>query len=122
MHTSPHIYDWSFTDEVLPVMREMSLVPILDLCHFGVPDWVGNFQNTDWPELFADFAEAFAERYPWILYYTPVNEILICARFSAKEGIWNEQEKSDRAMITAHAIRLSVRPPTYGGHPPVPDG
>lgn len=103
MHTGPHTYDWSFTDEVLPVMREMGLVPILDLCHFGVPDWVGNFQNTDWPELFADFAEAFAQRYPWIVYYTPVNEILICARFSAKEGIWNEQEKSDRAMIAAHA-------------------
>ncbi|HEV2124977.1 MAG TPA: family 1 glycosylhydrolase, partial [Chloroflexota bacterium] len=103
MHTGAHSYDWSFTDEVLPVMREMDLVPILDLCHFGVPDWVGDFQNTDWPELFADFAEAFAERYPWIAYYTPVNEILICARFSGKEGIWNEQQKSDRAMITAHA-------------------
>lgn len=103
MHTGPHTYDWSFTDEVLPVMREMDLVPILDLCHFGVPDWAGNFQNTDWPELFADFAEAFAQRYPWIVYYTPVNEILICARFSGKEGIWNEQQKSDRAMITAHA-------------------
>jgi beta-glucosidase/6-phospho-beta-glucosidase/beta-galactosidase len=103
MHTGAHTYDWSFTDEVLPVMREMDLVPILDLCHFGVPDWVGNFQNTDWAELFADFAEAFAERYPWIVYYTPVNEILICARFSGKEGIWNEQQKSYRAMITAHA-------------------
>jgi beta-glucosidase len=28
-------------------------VPIVDLCHFGVPDWIGNFQNPDFPELFA---------------------------------------------------------------------
>ena len=103
IHTAPHEYDWSFTDEVLPVMREMGLTPILDLCHFGLPDWAGDFQNEDWAELFADFAELFARRYPWIQYYTPVNEILVCAKFSGKEGIWNEQLKSDKAMIMAHA-------------------
>ncbi len=103
MHTGPHRYDWSFTDEVLPVMRELGIVPIMDLCHFGVPDWVGGFQNPDWPALFADYADAFAARYPWVRYYTPVNEILVCARFSGKEGIWNEQETSDKAMIMAHA-------------------
>ena len=103
MHTAPHEYDWSFSDEVLPVMRELGLVPILDLCHFGLPDWAGDFQNSDWPELFAGFAAAFARRYPWIQYYTPVNEILVCAKFSGKEGIWNEQLKSDKAMVMAHA-------------------
>lgn len=108
MHTGPHSYDWSFTDEVLPVMRDMGIIPILDLCHFGVPDWVGGFQNEDWPELFGDYARAFAERYSWISLYTPVNEIYVCARFSAKEGIWNEQLRSDKAMITAHAIQCKA--------------
>jgi beta-glucosidase/6-phospho-beta-glucosidase/beta-galactosidase len=103
MHTGPQSYDWSFTDEVLPPMRDMGLTPILDLCHFGVPDWAGDFQNTDWPPLFAGFAQAFAERYPWVRLYTPVNEILVCSRFSCKEGIWNEQQKSDAAMVRAHA-------------------
>jgi len=103
IHSGPHRYDWSSTDMVLPVMRDMGLVPILDLCHFGVPDWAGDFQNGDWPELFADFAEAFALRYPWITYYTPVNEILVCARFSAMKGLWNEQKQSWAAMVQAHA-------------------
>lgn len=102
MHLGPDRYDWSFTDEVLPVMRQMGLTPIIDLCHFGVPDWVGDFQNDDWPEFFADFAGAFAERYPWIKLYTPVNEIYVCARFSALDGIWNEQLKSEKAMIKSH--------------------
>jgi len=101
MHTAPHQYDWSWTDETLPVMRDMGLIPIIDLCHFGVPDWVGGFQNTDWPELFADYVGEFSRRYPWISFYTPVNEMLVCARFSAKHGIWNEQLKSDQAMVTA---------------------
>lgn len=103
MHVGPHDYDWTFTDEVLPVMRQMGLTPMIDLCRFGVPDWAGNFQNPDWPALFAAYAGAFAARYPWIKLYTPVNEILVCARFSAKEGIWNEQLRSDKAMVMAHA-------------------
>ena len=40
------------------------MTPIVDLCHFGVPDWIGNFQNSDWPKLFAEYAEAFAHRLP----------------------------------------------------------
>ena len=108
MHLGPGEYDWSFTDEVLPVLRDLGITPILDLCHFGVPDWIGDFQNEDWPEYFAEYAKAFAERYQWIRLYTPVNEILVCARFSAKEGMWNEQLKSDKAMITSHAIQCKA--------------
>jgi beta-glucosidase/6-phospho-beta-glucosidase/beta-galactosidase len=32
------------------------IVPIVDLCHFGVPDWMGNFQNSDLPRLFERYA------------------------------------------------------------------
>ncbi len=101
MHTAPHSYDWSWTDEVLPVVRDMGITVIADLCHFGIPDWAGDYQNTDWPLLFVDFAEAFARRYPWIRFYTPVNEIHVCAQFSGKLGLWNEQKKSDRAFVQA---------------------
>ena len=36
----------------------------MDLLHFGVPDWAGDFQNPDWPALFGAYARAFAERFP----------------------------------------------------------
>jgi beta-glucosidase/6-phospho-beta-glucosidase/beta-galactosidase len=71
------------------------------LCHFGVPDWLGDFQNPDFPTLFAEYAKAFAERYPWVRYYTPVNEIFIAATFSAQYGWWNERLASDRAFVNA---------------------
>ncbi len=108
MHRGPGRYDWSFTDEVLPVMRRMGIVPIVDLCHFGVPDWVGDFQNDDWPALFAEYAQAFAQRYPWVKLYTPVNEIYVCARFSALEGIWNEQLRSEKAMVKSHGVQCKA--------------
>ena len=101
MHLGPGCYDWSFADEVLPALWDSGIIPIVDLCHFGVPDWVGNFQNRDWPQLFCQYAGAFAERYPWIKFYTPVNEMLVCARFSGKFGLWNEQERSDACYVSA---------------------
>ena len=74
-HLGPGKYDWSFTDDTFAEMSRLGITPIADLCHFGVPDWVGDFQNPDWPKLFAEYARAFAERYPWVRLYTPVNEI-----------------------------------------------
>jgi len=111
INSRPYYYDWSFTDEVLTEMRRLEIEPIIDLCHFGMPDWLGNsFQNPDFPEAFAHYAHAFAQRYPWIKLYTPVNEIFVCAKFSALFGWWNEQEKSDRAYVTAtsHMVKASL--------------
>lgn len=110
MHQGPGRYDWSFTDEVFPELRRLDLVPIVDLCHFGVPDWIGDFQNPDFPRHFAEFARVFAARYPWVGLYTPINEMYIAAEFSAFYGWWNEALRSHRAFVTAlkHLVRANV--------------
>ncbi len=110
MHLGSDRYDWSFADEVFAEMRRLDLVPIADLCHFGVPNWIGDFQNPDWPRLFAAYAGAFANRYPWIRFYTPVNEIFVCAKLSALNGVWNERQRSERAFVTAlkHLCRANL--------------
>lgn len=100
-HVSPGSYDWAFADETFNALKEMGITPIADLCHFGVPDWIGNFQNPDFPKYFAEYARAFADRYPWVRLYTPVNEILIAALFSAQYGWWNESLTGDRSFVTA---------------------
>ena len=97
----PEKYEWSFVDETFAELKARNIVPIVDLCHFGVPDWIGNFQNPDFPVLFADYARAFAKRLDWCQLYTPINEMYICAMFSAKYGWWNEQLTSDRSFVTA---------------------
>jgi beta-glucosidase len=103
-------FDWSFADEPIADLKRRRIMPIADLCHFGVPDWIGNFQNPDFPELFAGYARAFAQRFPWIQLYTPVNEMYVCALFSARFGWWNEQLQTDRAFVTAlkHIARANV--------------
>jgi beta-glucosidase len=106
----PGKYDWSFSDLVFNDLRRRQILPIVDLCHFGVPDWIGNFQNKDFPKLFAQYAAAFARRYPWIQLYTPVNEMFICATFSARFGWWNEQLRTECGFVTAlkHLVKANV--------------
>ena len=113
LHTTllgPQRYDWSFADETLNDLRRRNVVAIIDLCHFGLPDFLENFQNPDFAPIFADYALAFAQRYPWIQLYTPVNEMSICAKFSALYGWWNEQLKSDRGFVTAlkHVVKANL--------------
>jgi beta-glucosidase len=96
-----HTYNWEFADQTFQDIKRRGIIPIADLCHFGVPDWIGNFQNPDFPVLFAEYAEAFARRFPWVQLYTPVNEMYICALFSARYGWWNEQLTSNKAFVTA---------------------
>jgi beta-glucosidase len=97
----PGRYDWEFADLTLEDLRRRDLNAIVDLCHFGVPDWIGDFQNPDFPHLFEVYARDFATRYPWIQLYTPVNEMFITASFSARYGWWNEQLKTDRGFVNA---------------------
>jgi len=107
---APGKYDWEFTDITFAELKRRDITPIVDLCHFGLPDWLGNFQNPDFPAQFATYCGAFADRFPWVQLYTPVNEMFICATFSAKYGWWNEQLRTDRGFVTAlkHIVKANV--------------
>ena len=106
----PDRYDWSFADPVMERMREQGLTPIVDLCHFGLPSWLEDFQNPIVPDVLCAYAQAFARRYPWVRFYTPVNEMYVCAKLSALHGVWNEQRRDERAFVTAvrHMAKASV--------------
>ncbi|RYC68315.1 family 1 glycosylhydrolase [Spirosoma sordidisoli] len=110
MHKGPGQFDWEFADLAMAEIKQLGITPILDLMHFGVPDWIGDFQNPELPVHFSDFCAAVAERYPWVRYYTPVNEIYVTARISGKDGVWNEQLKTDRGFVTAlkHCVAASI--------------
>ena len=76
-----------------------------------MPDWIGNFQNPDFPEPVRRLRRARSRgAIPWVQLYTPVNEMFICALFSALYGWWNEQLASDRAFVTAlkHIVKANV--------------
>ena len=100
-HRTPDRYDWDSADAPMERLRALGIEAIADLCHFGTPSWLGGFQDAAFPTLFAGYARAFARRYPWVRYYTPVNEIFVAASFSALHGWWNECEAGEATFVRA---------------------
>ena len=100
-HVAPDSFDWEHADPRMARLEELGITVIADLCHFGVPSWLGGFQDPAFPVLFAEYARAFARRYPRVRHYTPVNEIFTCASQSALRGAWNECEASESAFVRA---------------------
>lgn len=94
-------FDWCHADSVLGHVRSLDIVPIIELCRFGVPDWIGDFQNPDFPVLFARYARKFAERFPWVQLYTPIGSIFVTALASTKLRMMNEASGDDRSFVTA---------------------
>ena len=101
IYEGPGRYDWDYIDPQMEELRELGPEPIIDLCHFGVPSWLGSFQNPDLGRALSEYASAFAERFPWVRFYTPVNEMYVSARLSALDGLWNEQLSDEGAYVRA---------------------
>jgi len=97
--TAPGKYDWAWVDEPMAELERYGPEPIVDLCHFGIPDWLGSLENPDLPQALGEYAAAFAQRYPWVRFYTPVNEMFVCTRMSAIDGNWNDQKEDDGAFV-----------------------
>ena len=101
IYEAPGRYNWDYVDPQMAELREFGPEPIIDLCHFGVPSWLGNLQNPDIGRALEEYAAAFAERFPWVRFYTPVNEMYVSARMSALDGLWNEQLRDEGAYARA---------------------
>jgi dTDP-4-dehydrorhamnose reductase len=102
--------DWRWSDERLPGLRELGVTPIVGLLHHGSGPRHTSLVSADFPDKLAAYAGAVAARYPWVEYYTPVNEPLTTARFSGLYGVWYPHGKDDRTFIQAliHECRGTV--------------
>jgi len=104
-------FDWDWTDRALDALREEGIAPIADLLHFAVPDDIWGIGDPRLVARYMAFVEAFVERYPWIRWYTPVNEPFITALCSGKRGLWNERGRDDASFVRAldSVIECAVR-------------
>lgn len=111
---SPDHCDFEWTDERLAEIRRLGMNPIVTLCHHGSgPKYTGLLEDSFAPGL-ARHAAAVAARYPWIQDWTPVNECLTTARFSALYGYWYPHTTNEAAFTRAllneiDATRLCMR-------------
>jgi hypothetical protein len=100
---APGAYDWTLWDRALDACRRHGLTPVVDLCHFGLPDHYGGFCERGWVEGFTRYVAAFLARYPEPRWFTPINEPGITALFSARMGMWNDRKATEDDYFTALA-------------------
>ncbi len=99
----PGGYDWTLWDRALDACDRHGLVPVVDLCHFGLPDHYPGFCDPTWVAGFSRYVDAFIARYPSPLFFTPVNEPMITAMCSGFLGFWNDRRSSRADYMTALA-------------------
>ena len=102
--------DWSWADERLGMLRDLGITPIVGFVHHGSGPRHTNLLDPGFAAGVAAFAAAFAERYPWITHYTPVNEPLTTARFSGLYGVWYPHRRDESSFVRAlvHQLRAVV--------------
>lgn len=110
----PGDYDWSWSDERLGRLRELMIRPIVGLVHHGSGPAYTSLIDDGFAAGLAAYARAAAERYPWVGDWTPVNEPLTTARFSALYGLWYPHAHDERLFWRAllnqiDGVRLAMR-------------
>lgn len=97
----PGKFDFSWSERVIDRMLELGIEPILDLVHYGTPDWMDeSFLHPDYPQRVAEFTQAvlntFSDR---IVKITPNNEPYTAAEFCGLRGEWPPYGDEDRVFL-----------------------
>lgn len=108
---SPHAaIDWSWTERQLNALNAHRIKPIAGLMHHGNGPSFTSLTSPEFPHLFAAYAGSVAEKFPWLEWYTPINEPLTTARFSGLYGLWYPHRKraSAFAVILLNQMKAIV--------------
>ena len=105
---------WADSDRMLRKVCELGMRPIAGLLHHGSGPADTNLLDKAFPERLATYALAVAQRYPWLMDYTPVNEPQTTSRFSCLYGHWYPHHRSvesySRALVNEiKGIVLAMR-------------
>ena len=101
---------WDFTEGRLNELKKFGITPIAGLVHHGSGPGYTNFFDGSFENGLAEFASKVATKFPWLEYYTPINEPLTTARFCGLYGHWYPHKTDINAAFRA-TVRRSSRWP-----------
>jgi len=90
---------WSWVERQLNALRHYNITPIAGLVHHGSGPLHACLSEPCFAREIEIYARQVAEKFPWLEYYTPINEPLTTARFCGLYGYWYPHEKSARAFV-----------------------
>lgn len=100
--------NWAWADRRLNKLRQLGIRPIIGLLHHGSGPLYTGLMHSTFVQDFASFAAAFAKRYPWVDYYTPVNEPLTTARFAGLYGHWYPHAQNNTMFFKAFSQQMQA--------------
>jgi dTDP-4-dehydrorhamnose reductase len=102
--------DWSWTERQLNTIRSLNMEPIIGLVHHGSGPAYTSLYDKGFADALSRYAYKVATRFPWIEYYTPVNEPLTTARFSGLYGIWypHHQSAGSFAVMLVNQVKAII--------------
>jgi dTDP-4-dehydrorhamnose reductase len=92
--------NWSWASQQLNTICKNNITPIAGLVHHGSGPAFTSLYSPGFAKSLGDYAYQVACRFPWLEYYTPVNEPLTTARFSGLYGFWYPHHKNAYSFAT----------------------
>ena len=102
--------DWHWTAKQLNRIRKNKIIPIAGLVHHGSGPAFTDLTDKEFPAKLARYAAKVAMQFPWINYYTPVNEPLTTSRFSGLYGHWYPHQANELCFtqILLNQVKATV--------------
>lgn len=91
--------NFTWISKQLQLIAEKGIIPIAGLLHHGSGPRYTNLLDPEFPYKLAAYAKEVAVAFPWLEYYTPVNEPLTTARFSGLYGTWYPHTRDSRSFM-----------------------
>lgn len=91
--------EWTEIEGNLNYLRERGVDVIAGLVHHGSGPAYARIDGDSFAEGLAAYAASVASKFPWVEYYTPVNEPLTTARFCGLYGFWFPHQTSDYSFL-----------------------
>ncbi|GAB2688885.1 hypothetical protein GCM10027037_09370 [Mucilaginibacter koreensis] len=91
--------NWLPTAEKLHELVDAGIQPIAGLVHHGSGPAYVSFMDDSFAEGLAAYASKVAQQFPWLEYYTPINEPLTTARFCGLYGVWYPHGHDDYTFL-----------------------
>ena len=104
------IIEWQGTEARLGELRNYGIAVIAGLMHHGSGPAFVSILDDVFPAALAAYAKQVAQKFPWINYYTPINEPLTTARFCGLYGIWHPHKNDDKSFcrILVNECRATI--------------
>jgi dTDP-4-dehydrorhamnose reductase len=105
---------WTWLRRQLNTLRHYHIVPIAGLLHHGSGPLHATLAHSCFPAEMEKYALQVAARFPFLEYFTPINEPLTTARFCGLYGFWYPHRQDPKSFVEIllnemKAVVLSMR-------------